>query len=266
MSIDFLLDSEEIAGHIFLARKTPRPKPTAKKKVLELKISSNITIGGLYYLNDPSLPNLLMFHGNAEVAESYEYFMDNFLNCRANCAVVDYRGYGFSNGVSTFRTIVEDSMPVYHKLQDWLTEKNYCNQVICVGRSLGSIPAAEIGANNPETLVGIIFSSGFADTFGMINRLLNSILPLPSDEQAEKWSNINKISKIKVPTLILHGPRDRIVPYTEGELIYDKLSDDIFKKFVPIKGANHNNTMLHEDQFFPAIQDFVKHCINIAQK
>lgn len=261
MDFEQIFNSKELARGLFFPRKTDKPPKMDKIVPFELDIGGSVVIGGIMYSNSPSLPTLLMFHGNAETAGSYEYFMDYFFECSVNYAVVDYRGYGFSSGNSTFRTAIEDSLPTYNKFVDWLDAHGYNTNIVAVGRSLGSVAAAEIGCHNPDSLIGIIFSSGFADTFSLLDRLTEIDLPPPNEEQIRKWSNLPKIADFNVPTLVLHGPRDRIVPYEQGKLIYETLPNHIEKRFVTINGANHNNTMHHREQFYPAIKDFVESCV-----
>jgi fermentation-respiration switch protein FrsA (DUF1100 family) len=58
--------------------------------------------------------------------------------------------------------------------------------------------------------------------------------------------------------LIIHGTRDHIVPFEHGKLIFDIISENVKKEFVPIERAGHNDIQLYEDIYYPAIKNFIQ--------
>ena len=122
-------------------------------------------IGGLFFFKDKRLPSILMFHGNGEVAQDYIQLSDLFLNIGVNFAVVDYRGYGFSSGNPYYSSLFNDAMPIYNCFKLWLINQHISNSLFVMGRSLGSVCAAEIGSHNPSELKGIFIFDKFLYTF-----------------------------------------------------------------------------------------------------
>lgn len=53
------------------------------------------------------------------------------------------------------------------------------------------------------------------------------------------FCNIHKIANVKSPTLIIHGDRDSIVPYSHGKEIYENAKQKF--KFISVPGADHND-------------------------
>lgn len=257
--IEELLDNPSINSIIFYPRRSPKPSSKSKKyKILEFEIDKGVKIGGLFHFGSHENPSVLFFHGNGEIAQDYSYFIDKFLDCGMNIAIMDYRGYGFSTGTPTFKNIIQDAMPIYNSFLKWVTENNFSQSIFLYARSLGSIPISEIASYNPINVKGIIFESSICDTYKIMRSLFMINVPGFTEESIKPWSNITKIAKIKKPVLIIHGTRDNIVPFEHGKLIFDIISDDIEKIFVPIEHAGHNDIQLHEEKYYGAIKDFIQ--------
>ena len=63
---------------------------------------------------------------------------------------------------------------------------------------------------------------------------------LENKEKAAKASPITYVSKDAPPFLIMHGDRDMVVPYSQGELFYAALKKaGVDVTFVPVRGAGH---------------------------
>ncbi len=63
---------------------------------------------------------------------------------------------------------------------------------------------------------------------------------LENKDKAAKASPITYVSKDAPPFLIMHGDRDRTVPFNQGELLYAALKKaGVDVTFVPMKGAGH---------------------------
>jgi len=254
-----LIDNPVVSNIIFYPRKTPVPPIfDSNIKILKFNISKNIMIGGFFYLNDPALPSILLFHGNGEIASDYKYFLDVFFDCGINLAVVDFRGYGFSSGEPKYSSLISDAIPIYNEFYKWITKNKLLDSIFVLGRSLGSVCAAEIGAHNPDNLRGIIFESGFASMYNIMTRLFringNGVTP----EGLSEYSNDTRIRKFKKPVLIIHGTEDWIIPCDEGKLIYDNAPEGIEKKLVLIEEAGHNNIFSFKEEYTTPLKDFIQ--------
>jgi uncharacterized protein len=258
MPKNLIIDNPVVSNVVFYPRKTPIPKKLPENiKILKLSIGKNITIGGIFCVNDPSLPTVLLFHGNGEVALDYLHFTNFFFKCNVNLAVVDFRGYGFSTGEPYYTSLLTDALPIYNAVKDWMSKNNYNISIFVEGRSLGSACASEIGANNPPTLKGVIFESGFASIFNMMTRLFRVSSPDLTPKIVSQYSNDIRIQKFMNPVLIIHGTSDWIIPISEAELIYNNLPKSIDKTFIKLQGAGHNDIFNYINDFAQAMKDFI---------
>ena len=257
--IDQFLEDPSVASVVFYPQATPIPKvdPT-NCKILQFPMEDGTSIGGLFFINSPDAPSMLFFHGNGEIAQDYGSFVGSYLKCKINVAIVDYRGYGFSSGRPTYKNLIQDSMPVYNAFHQWLGDQNMSQDIFVFGRSLGSVCAVEIGAQNPSSLHGLILESGICDTYKIMRTLFMLNVPGLTENILKPWSNATKVPLIKKPVLILHGTQDRIVPYEHGKLTNSLLSKAVEKEFISIKGAGHNDILMYKRQYFPPICNFIQ--------
>jgi fermentation-respiration switch protein FrsA (DUF1100 family) len=62
--------------------------------------------------------------------------------------------------------------------------------------------------------------------------------------------------EVKVPTLVMHGDADSVIPYHQGRALYEAIPEP--KEFFTIKGADHNDaTPPDERAYWQAITHFV---------
>ncbi len=253
------LDDPRISNVIFYPRKIKVPTSLDPNiNVLKFQINNEILIGGFVYLKNSMLPTILLFHGNGEIAFDYQYFAPLFFECDVNLAVVDFRGYGFSSGQPIYSSLITDAIPIYSEMKKWMDEVGLKNSLFILGRSLGSVCAAEIGAHNPKDLRGIIFESGFGSIYNMMTRLFRVSGPNITPEALKEYSNDTRIEKFKKPVLIIHGTMDWIIPSDEAQIIYNALPEDLEKKLILIDGAGHNNIFSFKDEYFASLKEFIQ--------
>ena len=258
MPKNLIIDNPVVSNIVFYPRKTPIPNNLPEKiKILKLSIAKNITIGGIFCINNLNYPTILLFHGNGEVALDYLYFTNFFFDCKVNLAVVDFRGYGFSSGEPFYTSLLSDAIPIYNAVKGWMNTNNFNTSIFVEGRSLGSACASEIGANNPPDLKGVIFESGFASIFNMMTRLFRVSSPDLTPKIVSQYSNDIRLQKFTNPVLIIHGTSDFIIPISEAELIYNNLPNSIDKTFIKLQGAGHNDIFSYRNEFSQALKDFV---------
>jgi len=82
---------------------------------------------------------------------------------------------------------------------------------------------------------------------------------LENKDAAAKASPITYVSKDAPPFLIMHGDRDRTVPFNQSELLYAALKKaGVDATFVPMKGAGHG---FGGPEAIAPVQDFLKQCL-----
>jgi len=89
------------------------------------------------------------------------------------------------------------------------------------------------------------------DVFGVRSSAL-------TPDSVEEYSNDTRVKKFNVPTLLIHGTTDRIIPYSESQLLYQSLPNSVEKKLVLIEKAGHNNILSFNQEYFLPLSEFVQ--------
>ncbi len=209
----------------------------------------HVRIQGLYLPRADSAKVVIYFHGNA--GNIYHRIPDLVRLRQSGVSVVGagYRGYGNSEGTPSEAGIYQDGDAIYRYVTEELgySEKN----IIIFGRSIGTAVALHV-AQHKQT-GGLILvtplSSGKAQAEASGLGVIASIAE-------NSFDNLDKIEHIKVPLLVIHGTRDRVIPFSMGKEIFDSASTR--KQFIKIEGAGHNDLQDRYGQaYWPPIAEFI---------
>ncbi len=208
-----------------------------RSKGYMIPVEEGVDISCRFYFGDAQYANLLFFHGNGELAGEYEDIGAAFNNIGLNLLVADYRGYGSSGGRPTVSGMMRDAHPIAKWFHAFLDEKGYTGSRFIMGRSLGSGPAIELAAAYPGDFKGMVIESGFCDIADLLGRMVR--MAQVRESAAPPTPGFDRVIKITIPALIIHGEYDSIVPLEQGEKIFRNLAT-ADKKMVVVPEADHN--------------------------
>ena len=159
---------------------------------------------------DNPAPLAVFFHGNAELVDQQQRTIRMYHDLGISVFMVEYRGYGDSEGTPSENHIVADTV-AFLKLMRERPEID-AERLVYHGRSIGGGLATQVALQiKPKALiVESTFTSvaGMAMRYGVPPFLVTS--PLRS-EQAFK--------QLDIPILIMHGKADTIVPVSHGHAL-----------------------------------------------
>ena len=218
------------------------------------------TLGGLW-LDRPGADNvLLFFHGNGEVAADWAPMAKEYAAALdASVWLVDYRGYGTSDGEPSYDTMLSDAEEVFKAVSELENTrgKRFARRFL-FGRSLGSAPAIHLAWRFPALVDALIVDSGFARITELVRRLRELRgLHDATDPVPEGFAdNIDKLATCRMPTLILHGAADKLIPVNAARRNF-AASAAAGKRLVEIPWAGHNDLIFKaaaDDMYFGAIK------------
>ena len=251
-----LLDRPEVSQVLFhLRRDVPGRTLRLGVSVVRIEVDEGIEVGGRLYLGKPDAPTILYFHGNGETASDYDMIAPFYTQIGVNLLVMDYRGYGISDGQPTASRLLTDAVVVYKKTPALLAEHALSGgRLFVMGRSLGSAAAIEIAGHAGEKIAGLIIESGFAYTLPLLETL--GLRLRDADEARDGLGHLDKIAQVHTPTLIIHGESDWLIPIKNGRALYEH-SGASDKRLVTIPNAGHNDLLFAgQKAYFEAIQTF----------
>ena len=241
--VESIFDREDFNRSLFF----PRPDTSPGGEADQL-----VDVGGakLHLRCHPAAARctLLLFHGNGEVVADYDAAAAEFARIGAALAVVDYRGYGRSDGVPTLRTLIEDARPVAAAVLGDAP-------IVVMGRSIGGAAAHELYARPPDRVVAVVLESSFFNLGNLIRR--RGLLPpreFTADERAT-FEPATKLAAGRLPLLVLHGVRDELIDPSEALSAIDA-SGSADKQLVLVPGHGHNDINLADD-YWRALGRFI---------
>lgn len=179
---------------------------------------------------------LLYLHGNDRNIASNLSHMQRLHDLGYNVLMVDYRGFGKSTGGRPNEAkVYEDAESTW---QFAIKEGGIKPQHLFIyGHSLGGAIAIDLAVHHPEA-GGLIAESTFTSMRAM-GELLYGYLPVNSF-LTQRFDSIQKIPKLKMPVLFIHGTWDKEVPYEMSQQLYDAAPQP--KTLVLIQGGGHGNS------------------------
>jgi hypothetical protein len=204
-------------GHSTQGTKLARIAPARDHELVELKTGDGTKIVAVFgkalsadgtILDDShKRPTVLFFYGNGMCAADFMGEFRKFRKLGANVMVPDYAGYGMSGGKPSEASFYATADACW----DYLVSRQDIDKskIIPAGWSIGAAVAIDLASRKPAGALAI-FSS-----FTSMPDMAHHLLPwLPTSMLVKhRFDNAHKIPQIKLPTLIVHGRHDQIIPF-----------------------------------------------------
>jgi uncharacterized protein len=222
--------------------------PTPLIKDVEFVSAAGERIHGWWFPREGSTGAVLYLHGNAgnlswrgnSVAILRDQLGESVL-------IIDYPGYGKSGGQPSEAGCYAAADAAY----DWLTKTKGIpgDNIVLYGASLGGAVAVDLASRKPCRALVLIKTFTSAPDVGQ-----NTLPYLPIRWlMRNRFDSLGKIERCKQPVFIGHGDADRLVPYSQGERLFQAAPGQ--KKFFRLSGADHNDPLPWE--FFAALKQFL---------
>jgi fermentation-respiration switch protein FrsA (DUF1100 family) len=183
-------------------------------------------------------PVILYFHGNGG---SLQYRVDRFRALVADgtgLVALSYRGYGGSTGRPTEAGLIADAAAAYA----FAAARYPPQRLVLWGESLGSGVAVALAADHP---VGrIVLEAPFTSAVD-VGAMAYWFLPVRL-LMKDQFRSDERIAAVRAPLLILHGERDRVVPFALGQGLYVLANEP--KRFVRFRDGGHVDLDAHGAQ------------------
>ncbi|KRE16018.1 hypothetical protein ASE66_09600 [Bosea sp. Root483D1] len=182
-------------------------------------------------------PVLLFFHGNAgNFGRPIRQTRFRALTQDGTgLFAVNYRGYGGSTGSPTEDGLALDARAAYAAA----VARFGAERLVGYGESLGTGVVLKLAADAP--LKAVILEAPYLSTAAVAQQLYPFIpVGLVMHDQ---FHSDRVIGKVKAPLLVLHGQRDGVIPFSQGEALFALANPP--KRFIRFPEGNHENLPAH---------------------
>jgi len=197
-------------------------------------------------------PTILYFHGNGAGLINRAERLGKYQAKGYGFFIPAYRSFAGSSGTPSEEALIADSRLAY----DYLLKQNLKPENIVVfGESLGTAMAVQLAAS--VKVGAVVLESPFTSAVD-VGALRYPFLPV-GFLMKDQYRSDQYIASVKVPVLVVHGGRDRVVPLSMGKKMFELANEP--KKFILLPEAGHND----HDQFglVAKVQAFISKHVSV---
>jgi fermentation-respiration switch protein FrsA (DUF1100 family) len=179
----------------------------------------------------PGRPVVLYFHGNGDFLAGFFGRFRDLIADGTGIVALSYRGYAGSSGQPSERGLLQDAAAAYA----FTTARYGAERIVVWGFSLGTGVAVALAAEQP--IGKLILEAPYTSTADVAASLF-WFLPV-RQVMRDQFRSDERIARVKVPLLIMHGSNDPAIPIVFGERLFALAREP--KQFVRFPGGGHEN-------------------------
>jgi len=193
---------------------------------------------------------VLHFHGNGGNISHRLDYIELFRRLGLNTFLIDYRGYGQSEGRPSEQGTYRDALAAWR----YLTEARGLapNTIILHGESLGGAVASWLAVRTAPR--ALIVESSFTSAVD----LGAEVYPwLPVRWIARYcYPTSAHLAQVRAPVLIVHSRNDEIIPFHHGQRLYAAAPTP--KQFIEANGGHNDGLRARGAQYLRGIEMFLR--------
>ena len=179
----------------------------------------------------PGRPVVLFFPGNGDFLAGRVSRFKGIIADGTGLVALSYRGYAGSTGAPSEKGLLLDAEAAYA----FVAERYDAQRIVAWGFSLGTGVAVAVASEHP---VGkLILEAPYTSTVDVAASLFRFV-PVRL-LMRDRFHSDERIGRVAVPLLIMHGTNDPVIPIGFGERLFALAREP--KKLVRFPGGGHEN-------------------------
>jgi hypothetical protein len=197
-----------------------------------------------------ALGSVLHLHGNAANVSNHLPLVAWLPAAGFNVLMLDYRGFGRSQGRPTLDGVVDDAAAALAYLRSRPGVDG--GRLVVLGQSLGGATALRLLARDSEGVRLAVIEAAFASYRGIARDaaeqsvVLAPLVPIAAPAlPPAKHDPVVALASVRVPLLIVHGTADEVIPFRHGEQLAAAAPPGT--QFIRVDGARHMESLTRAD-------------------
>lgn len=192
---------------------------------------------------------LLFFHGNAGNISHRLDSIRIFHELGLSVLILDYRGYGRSQGSPSEEGTRRDARAAWRQLVE---DRGLApGEIVVFGRSLGAAVAAELARGREPAAV--ILESAFTSVPDIAQEAY-WFLPARWLSRFE-YATAEYVAEIPAPVLVIHSEDDEIIPFHHGRAVFEAAREP--KRLLVLRGDHNTGFLISESDYRRGIDEFL---------
>jgi len=207
---------------------------------VSIESADGVTLHG-WFIAGRSSQVLLFFHGNAGNISHRLDSIAQFRDLGLSVLIIDYRGYGQSEGRTTEKGIYRDADAAWRYLIE--SRSIAATDVVIFGRSLGASVASWLAARHQP--LALILESSFTS----VPDVAQDLYPWLPARWLSRLSHATRdfVQEVHCPVLVIHSRDDEIIPFHHGEAVFESANEP--RTLLAIHGT-HNDAFLRDERVY----------------
>lgn len=208
-----------------------------------IDVEEDVQLHGLYHQTPDAQGAILYLHGNRGNTRWCQRQAESFDSYDMDVLLIDYRGYGKSDGeIESLAQLETDMDHVY----EWLKSRHPGQPMWVAGYSLGSGLASYL-ADKFESQSLILVAP-----YVSIEAMKDDIMPIIPDFLVKyPLDNMSHLENYQGSVAIFHGTEDEVIPYDHSEQLHARHADKV--RLVTLQDVGHRRAIFH-----PSISTYLK--------
>ncbi|MCP1728584.1 fermentation-respiration switch protein FrsA (DUF1100 family) [Natronospira proteinivora] len=216
---------------------------------VHLSTGDGVELHGWWIPASEARASLIFFHGNAGNISHRLESIAIFRELGLSVLIIDYRGYGQSEGSPSEGGLRQDARAAWTHLRE--DRQIPAEDIVLFGRSLGSAVASELAREHQPGAV--ILESAFRS----VPEMAQAVYPFfPARWLARMdYDNEAYVQDIQAPLLMVHSEDDEIIPYEQGRAVYETANQP--KDFLTLQGGHNTGFLDSRQRYIQGLDQFL---------
>ena len=176
----------------------------------------------------PGMPSLLVFHGNGASAGAHAFVAGPYVKAGYGVVMAEFRGYAGNPGTPAEAGIVMDAI----SYRAWMDTEWHEKSPVVMGISVGTGVAVALASE--RRVAALVLDAPFTSIPDMVTKVLH--LWVPRFAYRSVYDSLVSIRSVEVPTVVLHGESDAVIPVWMGRELYAAAPCKYASLFLPDTG------------------------------
>ncbi len=219
-------------------------------ETVEFVTDDGVKLHAWFVPADQPRGTLLFFHGNAGNISHRLDSLRIFHGLGLDTLILDYRGYGRSEGEPSEEGTYRDADAALRYLQE--QRGVAAEDIIVFGRSLGAAIGAHLATR--YQVRALILESAFTS----VPEMAATLYPFLPARWLVRFSYATKdyVGNLSCPVLVIHSRDDEIVPFKQGEALFAAASPP--KRFLELRGGHNDGFLANRRAYVEALDEFIR--------
>jgi len=207
------------------------------------------------------IPTIVYFHENDYYPPARLYTIQQYWDSqdKYNVIMVDYKGYGLSEGFTSEEGVLIDSEAIFEHVLSM--EEIDQDQIYLLGCSMGGFPSINVATKYQEKIKGFILQNTLVNVEHLVSTKYPPISPILPYILRINLENGSKMKNLTLPMMFIVSIDDGNTPSEGMYKLYHEANNVVYKKLYDVNTRDHFFPyFVNPEEYSKKISHFIQNC------